>query len=112
MSGCYRCGIADGSASKLCETCLSHRYYNGEPITYPAADPAGSPEVDAPELSLGMKRWLLSSGAVLYIGVVGLGARRLEQNRDVYNDLIYLGGNQFPVHYDTKVSFTSLEKER
>lgn len=122
MSGCYRCGLADGSAYKLCETCLSHRYYNGEPVTHSAIEQhEACPESDAPELSLGMKRWLLSGGAVLYIAVVGLGvvvqgerikARRIELDSGSYRDLLYLGGNQFPVRYDTKISFASLDKEK
>jgi hypothetical protein len=123
MSGCYRCGLADGSAYKLCETCLSHRYYNGEPVTLAVVDNnhEDNTEIDAPELSRGMKRWLLSGGAVLYLAVVGLGvlvqgerieARRIERNSASYHDLIYLGGNQFPVRYDTEVSFAALEEGR
>ena len=106
MSGCYRCGLPEGSESRLCETCFSRRFNHGAPIVVSEQElPA-----DGPEITPNMRRWLLSSGAAIYIGIVGLGVMvqgdKAEIRRNAYQpDIIQVGGNEFPVTHDTQMAF-------
>jgi|GEM_PF-6921830 len=106
MSGCYRCGLSEGSESRLCETCFSHRFNRGEPVVVNVSEEAPQ----GPELTTNMKRWLLSSGAALYIGVVGFGVavqgEKAEVRKNAFQpDVIQVGGNEFPVNHDTQLAF-------
>lgn len=108
MAGCYRCGLPEGNEARLCETCFNHRFNHGEPIVPCEVDlpPEG------PEFTPCMKRWLLSSGLVIYLGVVGFGmmvqGERLEfRKNSSHSDLLSFGANDFPVQYETKLSFLS-----
>jgi hypothetical protein len=68
MSGCYRCGLSEGSDTRLCETCYRMRFHHGRDVL---DLPVGvSPE--GLEFSPRMKTVILSSSAVLYIGFLGL----------------------------------------
>jgi hypothetical protein len=106
MSGCYRCGLPDGSDSRLCETCFNHRFNHGEPVAPCQSDlPA-----DGIEFTSTTKRWLLSGGVAFYVAVVGLGllvqAARIEVRRNAYQpDLLRYGANEFPVEHETEVAF-------
>jgi hypothetical protein len=106
MSGCYRCGLPDGSDSRLCETCFNHRFNHGEPVVPCQSElPA-----EGIEFTPTIKRWLLSGGVAFYVGVVGLGLlvqeARIEVRRNAYQpDLMRYGANEFPVEHETKVSF-------
>ena len=106
MSGCYRCGLPEGSESRLCETCFSHRFNRGEPVVLSDANEP----VEGPEFSPRMKRWLLSGGAAIYIGVIGLGllvqGERIELRQHAFQpDILRFGGNEFPVMHDSEMSF-------
>jgi hypothetical protein len=106
MSGCYRCGLPEGSESRLCETCFSHRFNHGEPVLSGEGDQAA----EGPEFTPSAKRWLLSGGAAIYIGVVGLGllvqGERLELRRNAHQpDILRYGANEFPVEHRTEVVF-------
>lgn len=106
MAGCYRCGLPEGSESRLCETCFSHRFNHGEPVVISEADQPA----EGPELSPHMRRWLLSGGAAIYIGIIGLGVvvqgERLELRRNAYQpDILRYGANEYPVKRLTEVAF-------
>lgn len=106
MSGCYRCGLPEGSDSRLCETCFSHRFNHGDPLLSGDVDPTPV----GPEFTPTMRRWLLSGGAAIYIGVVGLGllaqSDRIEMQRNAFQpDLIRQGGNEFSVDHRIEFAF-------
>ena len=67
-SGCYRCGLSEGSADRLCETCYRMRFHHGRDVIDlpPGVVPEGL------EFSSSMKTFLLSSGAALYASLIGL----------------------------------------
>ncbi len=65
--GCYRCGLADGSADRLCETCFRMKYHRGRDVL---DLPADTP-VEGLELSPQMRTFLLGSGAAFYVSLVG-----------------------------------------
>ena len=106
MSGCYRCGISDGSATKLCETCRSHRL-PGLPnmdIVDSAAEATGI------ELSPRAQRWVLSGGALLYFGILGLGLLVQATKIDLRinppgGDILRFGGNEYPVNHENEFGF-------
>ncbi len=108
MAGCYRCGLPEGSESRLCETCFNHRFNHGEPvIPYESDKPA-----EGPEFTPGMKRWLFSGGVVIYLVVVSVGVlvqgERLELRRSApQRDLLSFGANDFPVQHETELAFLS-----
>lgn len=67
-SGCYRCGLSEGSADRLCETCYRMSFHKGR-------DVIDLPDGVAPEgleFSPTMRTVLLSSGAVLYASLICL----------------------------------------
>lgn len=66
--GCYRCGLSEGSADRLCETCYRMRFHKGRDVI---DLPPGVP-LEGLEFSPAMRTFLLSSGAALYVGFVGL----------------------------------------
>jgi hypothetical protein len=67
------------------------------------------------ELSPRMQRWLLSSGAVLYLAVVSFGIITQGERAELRNmdseqrlaqpDLLLVGGNEFPVKRRTEFGF-------
>ena len=65
--GCYRCGLAEGSAERLCETCFRMKYHRGREIV----DLPPGASIDGLELSPAIRSVLLGSGAVLYASLVG-----------------------------------------
>lgn len=67
-SGCYRCGLSEGSADRLCETCYRMRFHKGRDVI--DLPPGVAPE--GLEFSPTMKTVLLSSGAVLYASLICL----------------------------------------
>jgi hypothetical protein len=108
MSGCYRCGLPEGSDARLCETCFSHRFNHGEVVVPYESDQSA----EGPEFTPCMKRWLLSSGVVLYLAVVSVGllvqGERLELRRNVpQRDFLSFGANDFPVQHETELAFLS-----
>ena len=77
MSGCYRCGLSEGSDTKLCETCYRMRFHHGRDVL---DLPAGvTPE--GLEFSPRMKTFILSSSAVLYIGFLGFACAIHQQTQ-------------------------------
>lgn len=68
MAGCYRCGMSEGSETRLCETCFRMRYHRGRDVI---DLPAGTP-LEGLEFSPKVRTALLSSGAMLYMSFVGL----------------------------------------
>jgi hypothetical protein len=68
MSGCYQCGLSEGSETRLCETCYRNRFYRDLVVAQPAR------EDDSPcvEISPRMQHWLVSGGAALCVGILGL----------------------------------------
>lgn len=67
-SGCYRCGLSEGSSDRLCETCYRMRFHKGRDVV---DLPPGVP-LEGLEFSPKMRTFLLSSGAAFYVGLVGL----------------------------------------
>jgi hypothetical protein len=105
MAGCYKCGLPDGSAERLCETCFARRFDCCGSIPESSDLPATGFEI-TPRL----QRWLLSSGAVLYIGVVSLGivvqAERAEaRDTSITREFLKLGGNDNPVIHSKEFGF-------
>ena len=68
MAGCYRCGMSEGSDTRLCETCFRMRYHRGRDVV---DLPPGTP-LEGLEFSPKVRTALLSSGAMLYMSFVGL----------------------------------------
>lgn len=65
--GCYRCGLAEGSADRLCESCFRTRFHRGRDVVELPPDT----EVEGLEFSPTMRTFLLGSGAVFYASLVG-----------------------------------------
>ena len=66
MSGCYRCGLSEGSESRLCETCYRSRFHRGLLVRdEPCPESEG-----AIELTPRTQAIVLSGGALAYIGIV------------------------------------------
>jgi len=65
--GCYRCGLAEGSADRLCESCFRARYHRGRDVV----DLPPDTEVEGLEFSPKMRTFLLGSSAVFYASLVG-----------------------------------------
>jgi hypothetical protein len=110
MSGCYRCGLAEGSEARLCETCYQNAFHCS-PVSC-QEDPEPTPVV---ELSAGCQRALLACGAVAYLAVVGVGmstrqAVLAEQNLRAARSAYITTGAQSPVkhyHYYDSLTFVS-----
>jgi len=67
MSGCYRCGLPEGSEARLCETCYRQRFYRGQLVAdAPCEQPAGGIE-----LSPRAQTIVLGGGALMYLGIIG-----------------------------------------
>ncbi len=99
MSGCYRCGLSDGSESRLCETCFALRWNGGHLVD--VSEQMSEPPQGI-EWTPRLQRWVLSGGAVLYLGVVSLGIFIQEQHAALRRDseltqFVQLGGNAYPV---------------
>jgi hypothetical protein len=67
MSGCYRCGLSEGSEHRLCETCYRLRFHSGRDVVDlpPGVEPEGL------EFSPKTRTLLLSSSAMLYVSFLG-----------------------------------------
>jgi len=105
MTGCYKCGLPDGSAERLCETCYTRRYH----CEHLEAEVCNEPATGF-EISPRLQRWLLSGGAVLYIGVVSLGIvvqgeRYDARDLSIANEFLRLGGNEYPVQHASEFGF-------
>jgi hypothetical protein len=70
MSGCYRCGLSEGSSDRLCETCYSMRFHRGLEVV---AAPSGQ-EVAGIDLSSRGQGAVVAGGALVYAVVVGFFA--------------------------------------
>jgi hypothetical protein len=66
MSGCYRCGLPEGSDSRLCETCYRCRFHRGLLVVDAPSNVAG----DTLELSPRAQTIVLGGGALVYVGIV------------------------------------------
>jgi len=66
MSGCYRCGLPEGSESRLCETCYRGRFHRGLLVV----DRPGPTGEGALELSPRAQTIVLGGGALAYIGII------------------------------------------
>lgn len=98
MSGCYRCGLPDGSEERLCETCFARRFQCGKL----SLEPYAATQATGIEISPRVQRWLLSGGAVLYISVLSLGiviqGERVElRQARIESEYVRAGANDYPV---------------
>ena len=105
MSGCYKCGLPDGTDDRLCETCFTRRFECGRL----SLDPFAATPATGFEISPRLQRWLLSSGAFLYIVVLSLGMAvqdgRVEaRSANPSKEFLRLDGNQYPVHHSNEFS--------
>lgn len=93
MSGCYRCGLSEGSEERLCETCYRLRFHQGRDVIDlpPGEEPEGL------EFSPKTRTIILSSSAMLYASFLGfvLAFHHQTQGR-TYGDsrLEYVHGSQ------------------
>lgn len=106
MLGCYRCGLPDGSPERLCDTCFLHRFRCD---SFRTSDQANS-EPQGIELSPKFQRWLLSGGAMLYLGVVSLGIvvqedRAAARNTSASSSILRVGGNSYPVSHSREFGY-------
>jgi hypothetical protein len=112
MSGCYRCGLPDGSESRLCDTCFTYKFHTGRLVLTSSERAETATGI---ELTPRMQRWLLSSGAVAYLAVVSLGLvvqndraelRRAHVALEVgHEDVLLIGGNGYPVKHRSEFGF-------
>ncbi len=106
MSGCYRCGLSDGSEERLCETCFASRFQCGT-LTL---EPYSTTPATGIEMSPRLQRWVLSGSAVLYLGVLSIGmavqGERLAM-RHVSEEAAYvrIGGNEYPVLHEHEFGY-------
>lgn len=68
MSGCYQCGLADGSETKLCETCHRKRFHQELFVTYEAPEEP----VQGVEWTPRTQRFILGGSALLYLSLIAL----------------------------------------
>ena len=80
MSGCYHCGLPDGSEVRLCETCYRLKYHRERDAL--EIDTSAPPE--GVEMTPSVQRALLSSGLALYLGIVSFSF--LMYHRQVESD--------------------------
>ena len=111
MSGCYRCGLPDGSESRLCDTCFGHKFHCGH-LQSEANLQASATGI---ELSPRMQRFLLSGGAVAYLAVLSLGVA-VQGEREglrqaglakarLQQELVTAGSNQYTVTHHQEFGF-------
>jgi hypothetical protein len=94
----------------LCDTCFAHKFRGGYPVVDDGAESATGIEI-TPR----MQRWILSSGAMLYLAVVSFGiitqGERLQlgnthsQQSAGQRELVMVGGNDFPVKHHKEFGF-------
>ena len=106
MSGCYRCGLSDGSDERLCETCFTQRFHCGKL----ALEPYSTTPATGIEMSPRIQRWILSGSAVLYLGVLSIGMavqgeRLAMRQMSVESEYLRMGGNEYPVSYQREFGF-------
>lgn len=65
--GCYRCGLAEGSADRLCESCFRMKFHRGRDIV----DLPPDTPIEGLEFSPKMRTVLLGSGAAIYASLIG-----------------------------------------
>lgn len=100
MSGCYRCGLPEGSDSRLCETCYRNAFH-ASPVLC-SEDGNATPGI---ELSSNCQKVLLGGGVAVYLFVlaVGISTRQAviaEQNMLAARSDYIVSERQFPVkHY-------------
>jgi len=66
MSGCYHCGLPDGSEVRLCETCYRLKYHRERDVI----ELDSSAPAEGVEITPSVQRALLSSGLALYLGII------------------------------------------
>jgi hypothetical protein len=96
MGGCYQCGLADGSETKLCETCHRKRFHQELFVMYEAPEEP----VQGMEWSPRTQRFILGGGALFYLSLIALfgfitlktGALPLSMSADGRYEF-YVGGD-------------------
>ncbi len=68
MSGCYQCGLPEGTDQRLCETCFRRRFHRGLLVT----DGVLPDPPEGIELTPRVQRWVLGGSAFIYASVLGL----------------------------------------
>jgi hypothetical protein len=68
MAGCYQCGLPEGSDVRLCETCYRNRFHREMVVV----DTSCEEECSCIEISPRVQRWMVSGGAALCVGILGL----------------------------------------
>jgi|GEM_PF-4097380 len=68
MSGCYQCGLADGSEVRLCEMCHRMRFHKERFVVCEATQEP----VEGLEWSPRTQRFILGGGALLFISLIAL----------------------------------------
>lgn len=103
MSGCYQCGLPEGTDQRLCETCYRRRFHRGLLVvdTVVTEPPQGM------ELTPQARRWVLGGSAFIYVSVLGLAlliqARQPTLTaRDVQRDFVRSEVGYFPVEHDRR----------
>ncbi len=68
MSGCYQCGLPEGTDQRLCETCYRRRFHRGL-LVIDTVVPEASQGI---EFTPTLQRWVLGGSAFIYVSVLGL----------------------------------------
>lgn len=68
MSGCYQCGLPEGTDQRLCETCYRRRFHRGLLVI----DAAPHEPAQGLEFTPRVQRWVLGGSAFIYVSVLGL----------------------------------------
>lgn len=106
MSKCYQCGLPEGSEERLCETCYRNRFHRGLLVV----DTVSQDEVKGIDCSPQMQRLVLSSGAFICIGLVGLAVMfqghgpNLTQ-QELKREYVRYEAGYFPLDHQQTVGF-------
>lgn len=106
MTGCYRCGLPEGSDERLCESCYRNRFHRGLLVVDGPSD-GGATGV---EMSPRVQRWVLSGGACFYVGIIGLAlalsGKIVEVSPErLHRESIQFDGGYFPVDHEFSAGF-------
>lgn len=101
MSGCYQCGLPEGTDQRLCETCYRRRFHRGLLVTdtVPNQCPQGI------EFTPRIQRWVLGGSAFIYVSVLGLALVIQAKQQgltasDVQRDFVRSQIGYFPVEHE------------